>query len=362
MRLVAAFLLAMVCAPAQQTVTVAQLLKLVRSSIQLKHPDREVAAYLLKIKLSDSLEDRDVEELQGEGAGPKTVAALRDLRDASAKLPKPVVVAPKPPPPPMPPPSSEEQAAIIDEVREYAMNYSKSLPNFICTQVTRRYNDPSGLEFWRSQDTITARLSYFDQHESYKVVMVNNTYSDKAMDSLGGATSTGEFGSLLKQTLDRKTEAQIDWDHWATLRGKLAYVFAYAVSSYHSQWSIDYERTQRIVTGYRGLIYVDKDNHMVLRITLNADGIPPSFPVQEASTILDYGYTKISGQEFLLPLKNTLRMRHEKYLSKNESDYRLYNKFSADATVKFDTDTPDPLPEDKEQPLKLNEPKEQPIK
>ena len=48
-----------------------------------------------------------------------------------------------------------------------------------------------------------------------------------------------------------------------------------------------------------------------------------------------HGYTKIGGQEFLLPLKNTLRMRHEKYLSKNESDYRLYNKFSADATVRI---------------------------
>ena len=358
MRLVAAFLLALVCAPAQQTVTVAQLLKLVRSSIQLKHPDKEVAAFLMKTKLSDCLEDRVIEDLQGEGAGPKTVAALRDLRDASAKLPKPVPVAPKLAAAPIPPPSSEEQAAIIDEVREYAMNYSKNLPNFICTQVTRRYADPTGMEFWRSQDTITARLSYFDQHESYKVVLVNNQYTDRAMDSLGGATSTGEFGSLLKQTLDRKTEAQIDWDHWATLRGKRAYVFAYSVDSYHSQWSIDYERTQRIVAGYRGLIYVDKENHMVLRITLNADGIPPSFPVQEASTILDYGYTKISGQEFLLPLKNTLRMRHEKYLSKNESDYRLYNKFSADATVKFDT--PDPLPEDKEQPLK--EEKEPPTK
>lgn len=301
MRLVVAFLLALVCAPAQQTVTVAQLVKLVKSSIQLKHPDKEVAAFLMKLKLSDRLEDRVIEDLQGDGAGPKTIAALKQLADDSAKLPKPVPVAPKPPPPQIPPPSSEEQAAIIDEIREYAMNYSKSLPNFICTQITRRYNDPTGTEFWRSQDTITARLSYFEQHENYKVVLVNNQYSDKAMDSLGGATSTGEFGSLLKQTLDRRTEAQIDWDHWATLRGKLTYVFSYSVSSYRSQWSIDWERTQRIVTGYRGLIYVDKENHMVLRITLVADGIPPSFPVQEASTILDYGYTKISGQEFLLP-------------------------------------------------------------
>ena len=73
-----------------------------------------------------------------------------------------------------------EQAAIIDEVREYALNYSKSLPNFLSTQVVRRYQagapgsrysraapaSPPGVQV----DLLTLRLSYFDQKEEYKLI------------------------------------------------------------------------------------------------------------------------------------------------------------------------------------------------
>jgi hypothetical protein len=54
----------------------------------------------------------------------------------------------------------------------------------------------------------------------------------------------------------------------------------------------------------------------------------------------------------MLPLKAVVRMRHDRYLTKNEIEFRLYRKFSAEAEIKFDTITPDPLPEDKEQPPK----------
>ena len=75
--------------PAQQTLTVDQLLSFVRSSIKLKQPDKEVAAYLSKLKLSEKLDERTIEDLQGEGAGPKTAAALSQLAAASASLAKP---------------------------------------------------------------------------------------------------------------------------------------------------------------------------------------------------------------------------------------------------------------------------------
>ncbi len=352
LRLAIAAPLVLACALAQQTLTVDQLLSFVRSSIKLKQPDREVAAYTAKLKLSQKLDERTIEELQGEGAGPKTIAALNELASASASLPTPQPKEAKPAPPPIPPPPPEEQQVVIGEVREYAMNYSKSLPDFICTQVTRRYVDPSGMEFWQSQDTITERLTYFDQKETYKVTLVNNHYVDLPHDAVGGASSAGEFGSLLKYTLERRADAVIEFDRWATLRGKRAYVFSYQISSGNSQWSILYERSQRIVAGYRGLIYVDGNTHMILRITLEAIDIPPSFPVQEARTVLDYDYVKIGDREYLLPLKAVIRMRHYKYLSKNEVEFRLYRKFSAEAKIEFDASTPDPLPEDqtKEQP------------
>ena len=41
-----------------------------------------------------------------------------------------------------------------------------------------------------------------------------------------------------------------------------------------------------------------------------------------------------------------LTSRTDKYLSKNDIEFRLYQKFGADATIKFDG-TPPPLSEDK---------------
>ena len=345
-------LLLCACASAQQTLTLDQLLSFVRSAIKLKQPDREVAGYLAKFRLSEKLDERTVEELQGEGAGPKTVAALSALVAASASLPQPQPKVPKPPPPPIPPPSPEEQQAVISEVRDYAANYSKSLPDFICTQVTRKYVDPSGKEFWGLDATITEHLTYFDQQEHYKLMLVNNQYVDLPHESVGGASSSGEFGSLLRLTLARKADAAIEFDHWATLRKKRTYVFSYSISSGNSDYSILWEKSQRIIVGYRGLIYVDKDTHQVLRVTLHATEIPPSFPVQEASTTLDFDYADISGRTFLLPLRAEIRMRHDRFLSRNLIEFRMYRKFSADAEIKFDTPTPDALPEDqtKEQP------------
>jgi hypothetical protein len=304
------------------------------------------------MRLRERLDERTVEELQGEGAGPKTVAALSELVAGSASLPQSQPKVPKPPPPPIPPPSPEEQQAVIGEVRDYAANYSKSLPDFICTQITRKYVDPSGKEFWGLDATITEHLTYFDQQEHYKLMLVNNQYVDLPHESVGGASSSGEFGSLLRLTLARKADAVIEFDHWATLRKKRTYVFSYGISSANSDYSILWEKSQRIIVGYRGLIYVDKDTHQVLRITLHATEIPPSFPVQEAGTTLDFDYADISGRTFLLPLRAEIRMRHDRFLSRNLIEFRMYRKFSADAEIKFDTATPDALPEDqtKEQP------------
>src|SRR5262245_18806891 len=185
---------------AQQRLTVEQLLSFLRSSIKLKQDDKQVADYLKKVKLTNRLDDRTIEQLQGEGIGPKTTQALRDLRAGSAGLAAPPPQPTPPKPVPIPPPGVDEQKRVLAAATEYAMNYVKRLPDFICSQVTRRYVDPSGQESWIPQDTILERLSYFEQREDYKVVMINNRPIDIPHEKLGGAaTSSGEFGSIMKE-------------------------------------------------------------------------------------------------------------------------------------------------------------------
>ena len=339
-------------ASAQMKLSIEQLTAFIRSSIQLGHEDRRVAEYVRKVKLTHRLDDRTIEDLQWMGAGPKTTAALRELRDESKDLPPPPPPAVKPAAAPIPGPSEAEARKIIEQVREYALGYSKNLPNFICTQVTRRFVDPSGLEFFQRLDVITARLSYFEQREDYKVVLVNNRMVDVSYDNLGGATSSGEFGSMLKEIFEPESRTRFRWERWATLRGRRMHVFAYNVLKAYSKWSISYEKRLQIVPGYRGLMYVDRDTMAVMRITLEAEDIPPSFPIQEARTMLDYDFSKIGDNEYVLPLMAVMRMREGKVMVKNEVEFRLYRKFSADAAITFET--PEPLPEEKtkEQPPK----------
>jgi hypothetical protein len=347
------------------TLTMDQLVKFLNSSVEFKMSDAEVAKYLAKTRLSERLDDATIEKLLASGIGPKTLDALRALRDRSEALAAAKAAAPaEAPKPKLPPaPDAVEQAKIIEDVREYALNYSKSLPNYLTTQVVRRYqagapgsrynrgsNEPS----WVQVDMLTLRLSYFDQKEDYKLILHNNSPTTQDYKSVGGATSTGEFGSLLRDIFEPRTRARFAWDGWATLRGELVMAFSYSVEQANSQWGIEYERKDHIVPAYSGRVLIDKDTHVVMRITLHADDIPPTFPVKMATTVLDYDYTELSGHKFLLPLKSETQMSADGVLSKNDTEFRLYRKYSAESSLTYDITTPAPLPADqtKETPPK----------
>lgn len=340
---------------AQQTLSIDKLVEFLESSIKMKMQDKQVAAYVSRIHLSQKLEDRVIEKLQGDGLGPKTVAALRQISVTTASLPVVELKKPDAPPPPPPPPPYDEQNSILTEVREYALNYTKTLPDFICMQVTRRYYDPFGSDNYRHYDTVMTKVSYFEQHEKYELLSVNDKFMTASYESLGGTLSSGEFGSMMKEIFEPKTDAEFHWIRWATLRGHRAHVYSYVVDQAHSQWSIE-DRTvhDRISPGYSGLVYVDRDTRTVMRVTLKAEGIPPTFPISEADDRLDYDTADISGHPFILPMMAQVHLRAGKVNQRNDIEFHNYRKFSADTTLKFDDVTPDPIPEDKtkEQPLK----------
>lgn len=322
-----------------QITTVAQVAGFVKSSVQSKLDDRRVAEYLRRIKLTEKLDAHTVEELQTIGAGPKTVAALRELMEASAKLPAPAPPAPKAPRPVVRAPDSIDQKAILAEITGNALNYTRGLPNFICLQVTQRHIDPTGTgNNWQLVDKIQEQLSYFEHKESYKVMMVNGQMvTNREHTKLGGAISSGEFGSLMYGIFAPETQAEFTWDRWTTLGGRRMAVFAYHVPQSRSHYSIEHEGSGTIIAGYHGFIYADRGTKMVMRILVECEEIPADFPVQDVKLDLLYDVTRIAGQEFVLPLRYEIHSRDGKYLVWNEADFRLYRKFGAEASITFDS-------------------------
>ena len=56
-----------------------------------------------------------------------------------------------------PPLAPSAQAALIEEVRTNTLNYSQRLPDFLCTEVTRRYSAPvpaSGDASWKKREGV----------------------------------------------------------------------------------------------------------------------------------------------------------------------------------------------------------------
>ena len=331
---------------AQSRMTVDQLVTMVKSSIELKEDDRKLADFIKKITLSNQLAAHTVEQLQGLGAGRLTVAALRALITESASLPPPPAAPAKltvAAAAPMAAPSEADQKRILGEITGAALSYSSGLPNFVCLQVTKRYVDTSGTDSFRLTDTIAERLSYFEHKEDYKVISVNGTpVNNRKHEQLGGATSSGEFGSMLLEIFSPESQTDFHWERWGKLRDHIMHVYSFRVERSNSKYNITAEAIKRTITvGYHGLIYADRDTNAAMRITMDADDIPADFPIRSAGETLDYDPVTISGQKFILPIKVDMRMRDGKLLMKNQAEFRLYNKFGADTSITFGDATDD---------------------
>jgi len=325
-----------------------------------KSTDRETAKFLASVKLSEKLDESVIEDLQGEAVGPLTIKALERLKDESQNLAAANLQ------PPLPDdririPSSIEQGAILDAVREYVMNYDSGLPDFICLEVeTRkaaprpggRYGGHVGSEpYFQTQDVITSKLTYF-KHREEKTPILNGSKPIKTpYENLGGSTSTGDFGTMLRLLFEPATQARFEWARWATWDHRLTMVFSFRVTQERSKYSIAVKDLKKeIIAAYSGEVFVDNENRKVVRLVTKAEDIPPDFPVTRAETILDYEDADVGGIKFLLPSRGEVQMDGTEVLSDNILEFRSYRKYEVGSSISFDlpTDLDAGKPEDKE--------------
>jgi len=324
-------------AVADNGASVDSVVAVVRTSIAKKRKDANVAAALDKMKLGQHLEDRVIEILESEGAGPQTLGALQRMRDASRLLPAP----PDPPPGMVPPPplSLAEEHRVWQATAAKAMDYTRSLPDFICTETVHRWQDPTGKEEWHPSPTVVADLTFFDRKEHYKLLTIDGKPSKQSLLEVGGAMSQGEFGSMLAVIFNPSSDTDYRWDHWTTLRKRPTYVYFFRITAAHRPQHLRYAPTGgegvSATAGQHGYVYIDHDTTSVTRISADAEEIPAGFPVKRASSVLDYGYTDIGGRSFLLPLRAEVRIDAGSLENLNSVEFEKYRKFAAGASIDY---------------------------
>ena len=244
------------------------------------------------------------------------------------------------PPPDAPPPAASAPTrslnpseALIERAREAAFEFSQKLPNFICQEVMSRFAQ-RGREPEMSLDVVSADIIYDDGHESYRNVKINDRPTDRGLEEIGGASSTGEFASTLLEIFNPHADAQFRSGGASSISGFSAQVYDFQVRSENSHWMV-HSGSQTLAPAYGGSVWIDPTTARVLRIEIQARDIPSDFPMDTVESAVDYSYVSISGTSFLLPAhaESLGCQRGTRVCSHNLIDFRNYHEFKADIKI-----------------------------
>jgi hypothetical protein len=333
------------------TNTLDDVVSAVRDGLAHNQLDVQMARAIHRLNLKFRLDNHTAEELESLAPGPKSIAELERQRDITRELPSPADLPSFQSPPE---PKADELRDVIAEARRKALNYSASLPDFICTEAVRRY-EGNGKGEWNQHDSLTVQLSYFDHEENYKLTALNGHKTERTYDEMGGALSKGEFGSMLLSVFVPTSRTKFRWLNWTTLRKRTSYVIGFRIDPKDSTYMLRVGRygagEVSTVPGQHGFVYIDRETKDVLRIDCEADSIPTDFPLENATRLLDYGEADVGGRMYLLPLHAEVRMmpRGGWSVTRNDVEFTAFRKFTGESTISFG-DPSDAKPDDKTKP------------
>lgn len=303
--------------------------------------------------------DQTLAELRKAGARSFVIEAIQRAADDAARPKSQSPPAPAPPtentdrPRLRPRPADEpqipepDQAAaraealkrlpLLEQARYHAAEFMEELPNFIVTQFVTRYVQTPQQKDWQAQDKLEVELSYSaKQGEKFKLLRLNGKPTNQNYEQLGGATSTGEFGSMLAALFSQRSQAEFKEVKRETFRGRQAVIFDFRVKKAHSSNQITDRNSNRTVTvGYQGSVWIEAETARVLRIEQAADDIQPGFPVTLAESAVEYDWVTIAGTRYLLPVyaEVILGRDADRVYSRNVIELRDYRVFDTDLKI-----------------------------
>ncbi|MDX2034287.1 MAG: hypothetical protein SF339_26670 [Blastocatellia bacterium] len=272
--------------------------------------------------------------LQRPGANPAPAAAAeperpRDIRDIEDPAARAAALARLP---------------LLDQARFHAEEFVDELPNFVVTQfVTRSIQTPEK-KGWQEQDKLQIELTYSAKKgEQFKLVRLNGKPTTMSYDSLGGATSTGEFGSMLAALFAPDSRAEFKELKREAIRGRQTVVYDFRVKKAFSSNRITDKTSRRsVITGYAGSVWIEADSGRVVRIEQSADDIQRGFPITLAESAVEYDWVTIAGARYLLPVyaEVILGQDSDRFYSRNVIELRDYKVFDTDLKILPEKDPP----------------------
>jgi len=260
----------------------------------------------------------------------------------------------------LPPPA--EAAELLERTRKATLGAAEKMPDYLVKQQITRSHAYGQSKNWAVYDRLSIAVSYRQTAgEDYKLLSVNGMPAPEDQSygmKLGGTISTGEYVTALTELFKPESRTEFTAIDTDTLHGRRTIIYEYVVKRENSRetlaWGEGGSVKQETISGYRGRIWVDREDGRVLRLEDISTEIESGFPITAASKVIDYDWVKINEQEHLLPsravVELTARDRGQTEETRNEILFRGYRKFGAEVLIKDidEKDFPPDKPEEKD--------------
>ncbi|MCS6884834.1 MAG: hypothetical protein RMM17_00120 [Acidobacteriota bacterium] len=231
----------------------------------------------------------------------------------------------------------DDELPLIERAKRYIFSYLEDAPDFTVRQTIRRYElGPAGK--WVQRDTIELEVTYeSNRGEKYKIISLNGRPAVGAttLDSLGGASSTGEFVTAALAIFAPRSRALFRKGPRDQINGVATVIYDFKIKREHSANLITETRSGRsTVAGYSGSLWIDEDGH-ILRLEQAVDDVPADFPLNVAELAIDYDWVQIADKRYLLPKRAEVIIGSDKdrHYSRNVVHFDSYRKFSSDIKI-----------------------------
>jgi hypothetical protein len=290
------------------------------------------------------------------------VELRRALEEAERRFLNPSEAKPLPP--------EAESRDLLAKTRAATLEALGQMPDFVVKQLVRRAYARGRSQNWRTSDHLVVGVSYRpSEGEKYRLLSVNGATGPDAREKsnyveAGGASSTGEFVTVLKELFAESSRTEFKPLDTDTLRGRRTIVYSYDIKKENSRWELQTE-SAAVIAGQRGKIWVDRERTRVLRIEFESYDVPVTFPLTAANVAIDYDWVTIPGQgEYLLPSRSLVVMttlaRGETLQSRNDIRFRDYQKFGTELKIIEDDFIDEDIPQEEEPPPPPKPPEKKP--
>jgi hypothetical protein len=232
-------------------------------------------------------------------------------------------------------PTAAEQAAALATVRDYALNYAKRVPDYICSQATQEKTTTFSVQGDRKElNVIEADVGVLDHQEVGMITKMNGQSATiDAPKDLAEAFARGEFAGLLERIFGSQPGAEVRYDRVVTKDGKRQYVFSYRVpkaNGYPFQ-----EGKGTVVAAFKGSVFADFDTKAIVRVEVQANEFPGGSIYKTLDLKVNYKLTRVADQEFSAPSDFELNAQLLIGETKLTAEYKDYRLFPADAARQF---------------------------